>query len=117
MAFIPYHSITYDSGLFHNGVTAGEDIELIAPGTNVNQIKSIVITNTHDSAQATFTLFIEDDPTAAEAKIYEIIKKVKIPIGTSLILDNSSVVSFDNSIYGLYATVGSSDTLDVMINI
>ena len=117
MAFIPYHSITYNSGLFHNGVTAGEDIELIAPGTNVNQIKSIVITNTHDTTAATFSLFIEDDPTAAVAKIYYIIKKVIIPIGTSLVLDNSSIISFDNSIYGLYARVAGSDTLDVMINI
>ena len=108
MAFTPYHNITGSSG---------EDIELIAPGTNINQIKSIVITNTSDSVEATFTLFIEDDPTAAAAKIYEIIKKIKIPVSVSLVLDNSSIISFDNSIYGLYATVGGSDTLDVMINI
>ena len=108
MAFTSYHNITGSTG---------EDIELIAPGTNVNQIKSILITNTHSTTQAVVSLFIEDDPTAAAAKIYHIIKKVVIPIGASLVLDNSSVISFDNSIYGLYATVGGSDTLDVMINI
>ena len=43
---------------------------------------------------------------------------VAVPSDTSLLLDNSSVLSFDNSSsgYGLYLTVGSSDTLDVMIN-
>jgi hypothetical protein len=111
MAFTAYHNITGSTG---------EDIELIAPGENVGTIQSIIITNTHATAQATFTLFIEDNPTAAaKASRYSIINKVKIPIGASLLLDNSSVISFDNSSngYGLYATVAGSDTLDIMINI
>ena len=109
MAFTAYHNITGSTGV---------DVELIAPGENVGTIKSIVIANTHATADATVTLFIEDDPTAAAASIFKILSTVAIPSDTSLILDNSSVLSFDNSNagYGLYLTVGSSDTLDVMIN-
>ena len=110
MAFTAYHNITGSSGV---------DIELIAPGENVNKINTIVIANTHATADATVTLFIEDDPTAAAASIFKILSTVAIPSDTSLILDNSSIISFNNSSngYGLYITVGSSDTLDVMINI
>ena len=109
MAFTPYHNITGSTGV---------DVELIAPGENVGTIKSIMITNTHATADATVTLFIEDDPTAAAASIFKILSTVAIPSDTSLLLDNRSVLSFDNSSdgYGLYLTVGSSDTLDVMIN-
>ena len=108
MAFTPYHNITGSTGV---------DVELIAPGENVGAIESIMITNTHATADATITLFIEDNPTAAAASIFKILNTVAIPADTSLILDNSSIISFDNSIYSLYITVGSSDTLDVMINI
>jgi len=110
MAFTAYHNITGSTGV---------DVELIAPGENIGTIKSIVIANTHATADATVTLFIEDDPTAAAASVFKILSTVAIPSDTSLILDNSSVLSFDNSNagYGLYLTVGSSDTLDVMINI
>ena len=110
MAFTAYHNITGSTGV---------DVELIAPGKNVGTIKSIVIANTHATADATVTLFIENDPTAAAASIFKILSTVAIPSDTSLILYNSSVLSFDNSTngYGLYVTVGSSDTLDIMINV
>ena len=110
MAFTPYHNIDGSNGI---------DIELIAPGENVETIQSVVITNTHATADATVTLFIEDNPAAAAARIYKILSTVAIPSDTTLILDNNSIFSFDNSSsgYGLYMTVGSSDTLDVMINI
>jgi len=110
MAFTPYHNVDGSNGV---------DVELIAPGGNVGAIKSILITNTDATADATVTLFIEDSPTAAVASIFKILSTVAIPSDTSLLLDNSSVLSFDNSSngFGLYATVGSSDTLDIMINI
>ena len=109
MAFTPYHNIDGSNGV---------DIELIAPGENAGTIRSIMITNTDATADATVTLFIENDPTAAAASIFKILSTVAIPSDTSLLLDNSTVLSFDNSSngYGLYLTVGSSDTLDVMIN-
>jgi len=121
MAFVPYHSITYDSGILHNGGTAGLDIELIAPGEDIGSISSIMITNTHATADATVSLFIQDDPTAAAVSTFYILSTVAIPSDTSLLLDNSSVLSFDNSSngYGLYLTIGAIDgtnLLDVMIN-
>ena len=110
MAFTPYHNITGSTGV---------DVELIAPNEGVGSINSILITNTHATADATVTLFIEDNPIAAAASIFKILSTVAIPSDTSLLLDDSSVLSFDNSSngYGLYVTVGSSDTLDIMINI
>ena len=77
-----------------------------------------MITNTHATADATVTLFLQDDPVAAAISTFRILSTVAIPSDTSLLLDNESVLSFDNSAtgYGLYLTVGSSDTLDVMIN-
>ena len=109
MAFTAYHNITGSTGI---------NVELIAPGENVGTIRSIMVTNTHATADATVSLFIQDDPTAAAASTFYILSTVAIPSDTSLLLDNSTVLSFDNSSngYGLYLTGGSSDTLDVMIN-
>ena len=108
--FTAYHNITGSTGV---------DIELIEPGTKVIGIKSIVITNTHATADATVSLFIQNDPAAAAASTFRILSTVAIPSDSTLILDNPSVLSFNNSTptsFGLYLTVGSSDTLDVMIN-
>ena len=109
MAFTAYHNITGSTGV---------DVELIAPGEDIGAIRSIMVTNTHATADATVSLFIQNDPTAAAVSTFYILSTVAIPSDTSLLLDNSSVLSFDNSSngYGLYLTVGSSDTLDVMIN-
>ena len=110
MAFTAYHNITGSTGV---------DVELIAPGEKIGEIKSIVIANTHVTADATVSLFIRNNPIVATASTFYIISTVAIPSETSLILDDSSILSFSNSStgYGLYITVGSSDTLDVMINI
>mgnify|MGYP005822482057 CR=1 FL=1 len=109
MAFTPYHNITGSTGV---------DVELIAPGENVGEIRSIMMANTHATADATVSLFIQNDPTATATSTFYILSTVAIPSDTSLLLDNNTVLSFDNSSngYGLYLTVGSSDTLDVMIN-
>ena len=110
MAFTEYHNITGSTGV---------DVELIAPGEDIGAIRSIMVTNTHATADATVSLFIQNDPTAAAVSTFYILSTVAIPSDTSLLLDNSSVLSFDNSSngYGLYLKVGSSDTLDVLINI
>ena len=109
MAFTAYHNITGSTGV---------NIQLIAPGLGAGDINSITIANTHATADATVSLFIQNDPTAAAASTFYILSTVAIPSDTSLLLDNSSTLSFDNSSngYGLYLTVGSSDTIDVMIN-
>jgi len=102
-----YHNVTGSTGV---------DVELIAPKSGVSDIKSILITNTHASSAATVTLFIEDDPTAAAASIYKILSLYTIARNDYLLLDNKSMINFDNNTYGLYVTVGNSDILDIMIN-
>jgi len=78
-------------------------------------VRSLLLTNVHASNDATVTIFIQDDPAAAAPKTYNIIHTIAIPADTSLLLDNSSMLTHDDR-FGLYITVGSSDTVDVMIN-
>ena len=92
-----------------------ETTELIAPGVSKSPISHIQLTNTQDTADVTVTLFIQDDPTSGTTSTYKIINLVVIPAGSSLSLDNPRMFAF-SSTYGLYITVGSSDTIDVMIN-
>ena len=108
MAFTPYHNITGSTGV---------DVELLKPGDGASNIKSILITNIHATADATVSLFIQDNPTAAAASTFYMLSTVAIPSETSLLLDNNSMLSFNNNTngYGLYMTVGSSDTLNVLI--
>ena len=106
MAFTPYHNITGSTGV---------DVSLIQPGEDII-IRSILITNTHATNDATVSLFLQDQPSGAATSTYYILSTVAIPSDTSLLLDNPSMLNFDNNTYGLFMTVGSSDTLDVMIN-
>lgn len=107
MAFTPYHNIDGSNGV---------DVELLAPGDNSGGIKSILITNTATAA-ATVSLFIQNNPTAAAASTFFMLSTLTIPVGASLLLDNSDMLSFNNNLsgYGLYVTVDSSDTLDILI--
>ena len=96
--------------------STGVTVELIAPtGPNIS-IKSILLTNIHDTTSATVTLFIEDSVVGKRSSTYNLIHNITIPAGTSLLLDNSSIFRFDQK-YGLYINVGSSDTVDVFINV
>ena len=110
MAFTAYHNITGSTGV---------DIELLAPGDEGGNIRSIVIANTHATADATVSLFIQNDPETGTTSTFKMLSTVAIPSDTTLLLDDSSMLSFDNGSdgYGLYLTVGGSDTLDVSINI
>ena len=111
MAFTAYHNITGSSGV---------TVELIAPGDEINKIKSITIANTHATADATVSLFVQDDPTTGATNTFYMFKTVAIPSDTSLLLDNSDMLSFNNDDvygFGLYLTVGGSDTLDVLIKV
>jgi hypothetical protein len=88
--------------------------ELIAPGAR-NDIKSILLTNMHDTADATVTLFIEHDPGNGTRQRVRLLNTVAIPADSSLFLDNPSMFLFGEE-FGLYITVGSSDTVDVLVN-
>jgi len=89
-------------------------VELVAPGAGIS-VASVLITNVHVTADATVTLFIQDDPESGTTSTYNFLSTVAIPSDTALFLDNSSMFRFKN-IYGLYITVGSSDTVDVTVN-
>ena len=95
--------------------STGITVELIAPTDDNGNIKSILLTNVHASADATITLFIEDDPASGTTRTYNIIHTIAVPADSSLLLDDSSMFRFDEE-FGLYITVGSSDTVDVIIN-
>ena len=96
--------------------TTGVTVELISPTETNANIKSILLTNVHATADATVTLFIQDDPTSGTTSTYNLIHTIAIPADSSLLLDNSSIFRFDEK-YGLYITVGSTDTVDVIISI
>ena len=96
--------------------STGVTVELISPTEDNGGIKSILLTNVHATADATVTLFIQDDPTSGATSTYNLIHTIAIPADTSLLLDNSSMFRFAD-FYGLYITVGSSDTVDVIISI
>ena len=95
--------------------STGITVELISPTEDNTNIKSILLTNVHATADATVTLFIQDDPTSGTTSTYNILSTVAIPSDAALLLDISSMFRFDD-FYGLYITVGSSDTVDVIIN-
>ena len=101
--------------IFHNITgSSGVTVQLIAPNV-ANDIRSILLTNVHATADATITLFIQDDPASGSTSTYNILSTVAIPSDTALFLDNSNMFRFGDE-FGLYITVGSSDTVDVFIN-
>ena len=102
------------SKFFNITGSTGITVELISPTEDNNNIKSILLTNVHATADATVTVFIQDDPASGATSTYNIIHTIAIPADTSLVLDNPSMFRFDD-FYGLYITVGSSDTVDVII--
>ena len=95
--------------------STGITVELISPTEDNTDIKSILLTIVHATADATVTLFIQDDRLSGTTSTYNILSTVAIPSDTALILDNPSIFRFDD-FYGLYITVGSSDTVDVIIS-
>jgi len=129
MAFTPYHSITFENlgagnVIVHNGISAdGVNHELIAPGEDSGNIHSIMITNTHDTANSTVTLFLQDQPDSAASSTINIIKKIGIPPTVSLLLDEPELLAFNNTNengYGLYLTIGADDgtnILDIIITL
>tara|TARA_R110001583_G_scaffold16176_2_gene65650 strand:+ start:1720 stop:2043 length:324 start_codon:yes stop_codon:yes gene_type:complete len=107
MAFTAYHKITGSTGV---------DVELLAPGSGVNNLRSIMITNVHATADATVSLFLQKDTSTTS---FFIIHTIAIPADSSLLLDDKALLGFDNSdnAFGLYITVGSSDTVDILLNV
>tara|TARA_R100001510_G_scaffold38682_1_gene35069 strand:- start:89 stop:385 length:297 start_codon:yes stop_codon:yes gene_type:complete len=91
-----------------NGSTA-QTTELIAPDLE-HSFDTLNISNTHDTNEATVSLFISDP---VQLKNYHYFKNVKIPSGTSISIENNFNYKYT---FGLYLTTGGSDTLDVIIS-
>tara|TARA_R100001377_G_scaffold61732_1_gene37693 strand:- start:552 stop:902 length:351 start_codon:yes stop_codon:yes gene_type:complete len=113
MAFTPYHNVLGETGVH---------VQLLAPGDNAGDIKSISLANVHATADATVSLSIarlSSSSSLNASETYYLLSTVAIPSDTTLLLDNSSMLSFDNSVsgYSLFITVGSSDTVDVAISV
>jgi len=106
-------------GFFYNvkgaSVSGGQvTTELVPPNIEYN-VKSLLLVNTHDSASATVTLFIQNDPSSGTTNTYKITNNVSIPAGAALAFDQP-LIFYVPEAYGLYVTVGSSDILDVTVN-
>ena len=95
--------------------STGVTIQLLAPSVVNPSIKSVLFTNTHISADATITLFIQDDPASGSTSTFNILYTVSIPASTSLSFDTPTLAKYPQG-YGLYITVGSSDIVDVTVN-
>ena len=106
MAFTEYHNITGSTGV---------DAQLLAVGSGIAGLSSIMITNVHASNDATVTLFLESPTTG---KTYNIIHTVAVPADSSLLIDDRPLLAFNNTRrgYSLNVTVGSSDTVDILLN-
>jgi len=99
------------------GISAGgtsNTTELTAPGSE-SSISTLNIANVHASANATITLFIQNDPESGATNTYNIIKEVSIPAKTSLLLDDKNIFKYKID-FGLYIEVAASDTVDVIIS-
>ena len=96
--------------------STGVTVELFTPFAQVNDIKSMLITNVHASNDAAVTVFIEDQPTSGVSNTFNIISTLAIPANSSLVLDSTDIPTIPSS-FGTYITVGASDTIDVLINI
>ena len=90
-------------------------VELVSPSGANAIIKSVLLTNTHDTVTATVSLFIQDDPISGTTSTYKLINKIYVPVGASLLLDEPSIFRFGEK-YGLYVQVASTTTIDVIIS-
>ena len=87
--------------------------ELVAPGSSYN-ISRIQITNVKTSGTGTISLFLQNAPTSAAASTFTFVYKKVIQNGDYLTLINE--IPGINSSYGLYATIDSSDEIDIFLS-
>ena len=106
MAFAPYHNITGSTGVTKT---------LIERGSKSGTLKTILITNTHATNSATVTLFLQSNPTSGEPETFNILFTTPIPVAMSLLLEERDGIVFNNSVFGLFVTVGGADTVDILI--
>tara|TARA_R100000654_G_scaffold36168_1_gene61742 strand:- start:1673 stop:1993 length:321 start_codon:yes stop_codon:yes gene_type:complete len=105
MAVTRYHNIDGSSKSI---------VELIPPLGGAGNLKSIMITTLTTSGTPEVQLFIQK-PTSTGTDKFVIISGVKIPVGSSLVLDNS-MFRITND-FGLYIKLDTNTTADVLLNL
>ena len=103
---------------YHNLVgTTARTIELLPPNSKVGSINSITISNASQTNSSTVSLFIQDDPSSSAKSTFYLFRNIVIPTGATLLLDNSSMLNFDKTTYGLYIRANATGALlDILIN-
>ena len=108
MAFTPYHNIV--------GGTTREN-ELIGVGDIKKNLRSIHLNNIHTSSAATIDLYLYKPSTDTSAEeTYYILYNYSLAAKKFLTIDDLGLLSFNNSTYALFISVGGSDTVDVFLN-
>ena len=105
MAITSYFNITGSTGVTSTLIDSTE---------SVGSIKSISIANTRDG-NATVTVFIQDDPTVGTTSTFKIIEGLVIPKSVTFVIDGPISLTQRSKNFGLFITVESSDTVDVII--
>ena len=105
MAITRYHNIDGSSKSI---------VELIPPLGGASNLKSIMITTLTTSGTPDVQLFIQK-PTSTGTDKFSIIAGVRIPVGVSLVLDNS-MFRITND-FGLYMKLDANSTADVLLNL
>ena len=85
--------------------STGVTVELIAPTATNAGIKSILLTNVHATADATVTLFIQDDPASGTTRTYNIIHTIAIPADSSLFLDRLILTTYMQANGHVYVSI------------
>ena len=78
--------------------STGITVELISPDEDNTNIKSILLTNVHATADATVTIFIQNVSYDKTANTYNIIHTIAVPADSSLLLDNPSMFSLGQNL-------------------
>tara|TARA_R100000734_G_C3300225_1_gene90980 strand:- start:77 stop:397 length:321 start_codon:yes stop_codon:yes gene_type:complete len=100
---------------YHNLAGATKTTNTLLSANQIpSKIKSILVTNTHSSNAATITLFIQKS-TSTGIETFKIINLLSLPSKVSLLIDDEGILSIPVN-HGLFITIGSSDTVDVLIN-
>ena len=92
-------------------ITSTQTAELIPIESNKGAIRSISVSNQHATDDAVLDLYLDDEGYLSANHIY-LIKGVKIPAGTTLVMDD---VSFNNNSYALYMTNSGGAPLSIII--
>lgn len=95
--------------LLHN-ITTTLTQDLLTAGDNVNNAKSITISNTEASNDALVDLFLNKGTDN-----FYILKTVLVPNGSTLVLNQQDNISFDNSNDGFSLRIKSTENVDVII--